>query len=806
MFPNHNAASPARAVAPTTTTVIGRSAGAPDAPPDVPLPAHLEEVIRRGVSPSFANLARARPDLFRPTISSGTSFAEERPQLLQYPRMANDIYLMVRHAPMLAAAVLAVRNGVMRKPPEIVPAFGARCTTCGWTSEQALKKCANIDCGGTTEPPDPAQKERLALILNSPSATGAGFAELIEWLEDDVNTLDDAVMVMEFDYDYNLDTGQLTSDPRLTGLERANPATLSIAADARGQWYNVDENGDPQGFFTCWEHRKDNVQTDARLPCYACGAPLQPARWVLFEQHRARMAYFDSEVVHWSKYFPSEIWGFSPVITVWTLTRASVSFDMMLAREAEQNRPPKGMIVFVTSNPRSLEAEILTELEESRRDPLYIPVIAVESTHEKGGAQWIPFTLSPIELDLVNTRHEMREQIIAVFNLQPIEVSDPQSSGGLNNESMQLEAASRAVERAHNIWHHRVFPKITDAAGVTDWKIEFPSPFERDAASKADVRTKNIELALKVVGAGGEIDPDSFDEETWEFKWTGELKPAPSPFEGPEGPDGGGQPEWEGGDGEEAPGNDEEEVGRAVGPGGRSGLLRAFLGAWGRMEGRLAKEFAVARDPGPAKVLASRVVEDVVGNLQGIARTHYATLLQKGFRDAGVPLADAGMIEGAVRALSETSPLWRAFAGMNVSMSDKLNAVVEDAFTSPYGYDVSAMVRSMKEVVSVESYRLARIARTESQHVVSVGRELGYTERDPEGNYRYDWAGPKKDHRSSEVCQWIKQQIPPGGVPINDLKAIVRAGATKFMGARWVTRDWTPHPSCRHAPRRKVRR
>ena len=103
-------------------------------------------------------------------------------------------------------------------------------------------------------------------------------------------------------------------------------------------------------------------------------------------------------------------------------------------------------------------------------------------------------------------------------------MADNSTSGGLNNEGMQILVTNRAVEMAQNVWNKYVFPFIVRQFGITDWDIVLPPSEEEDEIAKMRKREIEVNIAGQIKNLGFEVDMD----ENGKFVYT---KPEPKPEE-----------------------------------------------------------------------------------------------------------------------------------------------------------------------------------------------------------------------------------------------------------------------------------
>ena len=96
--------------------------------------------------------------------------------------------------------------------------------------------------------------------------------------------------------------------------------------------------------------------------------------------------------------------------------------------------------------------------------------------------------------------------------------------------------------------------------------------------------------------------------------------------------------------------------------------------------------------------------------------------------------------------------------------------------------------------------------RTEESIMTNNLRLERYQERDPLGEFLYDWIGPH-DHRVTKICKEIKLRINKEGsgkgVPLKRLLVIVEE-SIRGNPATWQYRSLIAHINCRHSMVRVV--
>lgn len=146
--------------------------------------------------------------------------------------------------------------------------------------------------------------------------------------------------------------------------------------------------------------------------------------------------------------------------------------------------------------------------------------------------------------------------------------------------------------------------------------------------------------------------------------------------------------------------------------------------------------------------------------------------------------------------------MFETFEDMSQHQREEMQNWLVDQARSGAGWSVSELAAHLRDIdPSLGDYEAERIARTESQAIVTKAREQWYEDDfDADDEPLFIWQGPQ-DHRTTEACTWLKEQANPtyGGEPktIPELKELVREASDRFFPDLRV-REWTVHPFERH--------
>lgn len=146
--------------------------------------------------------------------------------------------------------------------------------------------------------------------------------------------------------------------------------------------------------------------------------------------------------------------------------------------------------------------------------------------------------------------------------------------------------------------------------------------------------------------------------------------------------------------------------------------------------------------------------------------------------------------------------LFPEFEAMNDSQRAELREYLLDAARGG-GWTMREVAERLRRIdPTLTQYEAERIARTETQAIVTTARELWY---ESEGDFvaedtLFIWNGPQ-DGRTTDACEWLKEQANPryGGEPktLEELRELVEEASKRFFPDLDVRR-WTVHPHERH--------
>ena len=365
------------------------------------------------------------------------------------------------------------------------------------------------------ENPDPEQRKRLTKWLKDCNVFDQSMEEVFRQFHFDINSLDDGFIYIAKEYK---DSGDGSVTARPIEIRRLNPALVE---------FDLDQAGLPKNsHFICPIHREVITDTAGTCTDDNCNVKLHPAMYKYY--HRSQHMYFtDAEIIHLSKFSPSETYGWSPILTIFEKALTLVGMDKNLYRYFFERKMPASMLLVTTDDPESLRREREHIAAQTRLDPNYVPMVAVSARNQRGRVDMVRLFHSLQEMDYLPVREEVRERVAAMWGVTPAWQGAPEAFGGLSQQTQQLVVMSRVVESDQRMFHEKVLHQLLDAFGITDYEIQLPQPEEKAENTRLSFAAQKIQIANQFSQLGFSVKLKEQDVPIWDadFIVSGEAVP-----------------------------------------------------------------------------------------------------------------------------------------------------------------------------------------------------------------------------------------------------------------------------------------
>ena len=331
---------------------------------------------------------------------------------------------------------------------------------------------------------------------------------------------------------------------KVSEIRRLHPALVE---------FDLDKNGLPRNsHFICPFHREEvEIKPD---PCPICGYERKATMYIY--NHRGRRVYlFEDEVIHSSKFSPSETYGYSPLLTIMQKVLTISGMDRYLYRYFFERKAPSGLILTYTDDAQSLEIERARVEAKMMEDPTYMPWIAVSQKTGRGRTDFVKLFHTLNEMDYLPVRNEIRDRISAIYGVPQMYMNIMEGVGPMAGQTQQVKVFSNVIESDQRRYNEKIFPQIMKAFHITDWKLRLKAPEEKIESIILQQAQQKVAIATQMMTLGFTVDlkPGADTIEEIDFLFTGKAQnPMMAAMAGGGGaPAGGGGEGSEGGEGAE---------------------------------------------------------------------------------------------------------------------------------------------------------------------------------------------------------------------------------------------------------------
>ena len=363
-------------------------------------------------------------------------FKGVRQQLFQRFNLV-DLYAIAHNNSTLKIATRDLKQEVFRRGMRWDPAFDFRDNKSG--KDYTLDDMKHMD-GATAarlrsnlREPNVGQRTRFEQLMQRVNIYDQSFVTLLKICEDDLNIADDAFIFLSSDYFMGWQNRKEIVKREIQQLFRLDPIFVEFDTD--------HENRPGFAHHVCLLHREDllDIPPDESWHdnwqgrCNKCGHVTFPVMYRYspakgtfgmtagMQGPNAKSLYLvKGEVVHASKFSPSELYGYSPVLSIYEKALSLIGMDRYLYDYFFERQIPQGVITTVTDNPEDLESRKEQMLADVLNNPHHIPWLAVSSKTGQGRTEFVRFAYSLDELQFLPVQESIAKEVAALYGIPPL--------------------------------------------------------------------------------------------------------------------------------------------------------------------------------------------------------------------------------------------------------------------------------------------------------------------------------------------------------------------------------------------------
>ena len=473
-------------------------------------------------------------------------FKGVRQQLFQRFNLV-DLYAIAHNNSVVKTAIGNLKQEVFRRGMTWEPAFHMRDKRQGRDYEQEelenLRESDEIAFDALAPflvKPDVQQRVKFEQVMQNVNIFGQTFLRLLQSLEDDMNIADDAFIFISSTYEFpcckqdGWHNGEEHMVRDVKQLFRLDPVFVEFDTD--------QENRPGFAHHVCLLHREDllvippdeNWQEHWQGKCPLCNHTTFPVvyRYAPYKgtfgtrsgvngPDQQSTYLVAGEVIHSSKFSPSELYGYSPILSIYEKALSLIGMDRYLYDYFFERQIPQGVVTTVTDNPEDLEMRKEQMLAEVLNNPHYIPWLAVSSKTGQGRTEFVRFAYSLDELQFLPVQEQIEKSVAALYGVPGLFMGREEQAGGLNNESQQLTRMSRGAQLSQDVYNTEVLPQILGAFGITDWQLKLNDAEEYSEQFEVELKQRKAQWANTFVSMGFGV---QYNQDTDEFTIMGEVK------------------------------------------------------------------------------------------------------------------------------------------------------------------------------------------------------------------------------------------------------------------------------------------
>jgi hypothetical protein len=429
-----------------------------------------------------------------------------------YRRMfIQDLYLLAYDVTEIRTPLLHLRGEIFRKGLDAwIPKFSVKCKRCGEEYTETKEKCSR--CGSKElRKPDPKQVEYFDEIRSNCNIFGQSVEEILQMLEDDINIVDDCFLHLHKQY-MHID-GKVWS--RVLEVRRIHPALME---------FDLSKDGVPRSSHWMCPFHPDDVDVKPGY-CEHCGLELSPVMYIY--NHRGKRIYLlEDEIIHMSKFSPSETYGYSPLLTIMQKVLTISGMDRFLYRYFFERKTPSGMILTYTDDPQSLEVERARIESKMMEDPTYMPWVGVSQKTGRGRTDFVRLFHTLQEMQYMDVRNEIRDRISAVYGVPQIYLNIFEGVGAMSGQTQQLKVFSNIIDADQRRYNEKLFPQLLKAFHITDWQLKLLPPEEKVESIVLQQAQQRVAIATQMMTLGFQVElkPGTKNIEDLDFIFTGKIQ------------------------------------------------------------------------------------------------------------------------------------------------------------------------------------------------------------------------------------------------------------------------------------------
>lgn len=587
-------------------------------------------------------------------------------------------------------------------------------------------------------------------------------------------------------------------------VEKGKPVAL-YNEESDGMEIRVDKKGnigDDTWFCDMCEPEREYKGHD--VPSHVCPKhkiPMRETAYVQIYANKVRARWSKDEMIHIHMFRAGgRGYGSPPLMSLFYAVSNLMAMDTYFSDSYALQRTPRGFVVFTGVDQASVTQSAIIAEESVAANPMSVPWFAIP---EGKSVEFVQLMSSAKDMQSIDFYKIYTEMVYKTFHVTPIVAGTIESGKSGNNPSIQLDVMADFIRGYQRAFAEAINNSILpERFGVKDWYFGFTPVEEEEEAAEAATQLSWAQVAKAWQDARFDVALDE-DGKPYPVGNTPKEPEPPSMFGlppppgfGPKGPEtsqeqkpSAPQPEKQPMGlpfGEEAKGQPLSMKAKSADwyanlikaapkpPGNEdwvSGLRSTEIGFYRGLDARYKAsvqdaiaEVKALKNPteGQVKAILDRTLDSMKADLVRTAKESLEEAYDVSFSDAveemGLEMDMTGRDEAALRWMEST---WSGVESVLPEFVDDqkevFSQIVKDAYAKEAGISTADIVDEFKKVSTAETWKLARIVRSEITLISNNARASAWKQADKEGLFKYDWSNVDD---SCDVCANIAAGNP----------------------------------------------
>ena len=409
----------------------------------------------------------------------------------------------------LRTIIKNINDEVFKNGISIEEKFVRKCTNprCGYEVYEDIEQCPI--CGSAMRKPDLAQKYRIESFLKKNNRYNEKTIGVLKSADIDINVFDNAFILLTRQYIYD-EQGNIIG-AQIDDLVKLSPDKVKLTISN----YGMGRSDIGDYLYVCPEHREKLIIRKEKKKYYCdldhkelleCWFSANPAGSAGSGSSGQNLYFGKNEMYHIKRWNSQEGYGVSPVYTIWRKVLTLIKMDDYTLEAYSLQRTPRSFLV-IRGKLDNVRQAFLWLSQQARNNPnmIYPLVVEGEATGARKIVETVNMDLKPDEMQMLEMVELFRNHIGLLYGVQPLMSGGSDSSGGMNNEGLQVTVTNRTIMESQRVWNE-FLNWLGEKLNGSDFVMKLQPNELEDEMRKLEMEETRIEEAMNMSKLGFDVD------------------------------------------------------------------------------------------------------------------------------------------------------------------------------------------------------------------------------------------------------------------------------------------------------------